>query len=426
MLVIENPKQSKNSRTGRASWFPYYAGFSEKFARAIIASACLSERSVILDPWNGSGTTTFVALERGHRAIGIDINPAMVVAAKARCMNPRDASSLVPLANDIVAKAVGQIRVSAVEPLTTWFTPSTAVAFRNIDYAIQELLLPPEQKAGGGCLHQVDDMSDLAAFFYIALFRIVRRSLQPFFTTNPTWVKRAKYGSLVEVSEEDVNLSYVKVVGQMAAALQSEQLDSRGSTASIIINCGSSEELPLNDSSVDLIVTSPPYCTRIDYAVAAMPELAVLGHSPDGSVRELRRKMMGTSTVPQVAPDPQEAWGSSCLSFLENIRRHGSKASSTYYYKNHLQYYGSMYSSLKEILRVMRRGAKCALVIQDSYYKEIHNDLPSIVQEMVSGMGGEPIASMAYPAGARMGNRHAAARKYGPRKAIETVFCFEK
>ncbi|WP_410712175.1 DNA methyltransferase [Bradyrhizobium sp. BEA-2-5] len=39
---------------------------------------------VVLDPWNGSGTTTSVANGAGLTAVGIDINPAMAVVAKAR------------------------------------------------------------------------------------------------------------------------------------------------------------------------------------------------------------------------------------------------------------------------------------------------------------------------------------------------------
>jgi hypothetical protein len=35
--------------------------------------------------------------------------------------------------------------------------------------------------------------------------------------------------------------------------------------------------LPLDAESVDLVITSPPHCARIDYAVKTKFELAVMG-----------------------------------------------------------------------------------------------------------------------------------------------------
>ena len=44
------------SRVGTCvSWDPYYAGFSERFAERLIASARLNTASIVSDPWNGSG-----------------------------------------------------------------------------------------------------------------------------------------------------------------------------------------------------------------------------------------------------------------------------------------------------------------------------------------------------------------------------------
>src|SRR6185436_4394444 len=77
-------------------------------------------------------------------------------------------------------------------------------------------------------------------------------------------------------------------------------------------------------------------------------------------------------------------WGTTCLAFLEQLKNHQSKASATYYYKNHLQYFDGMFKSLAELHRVLEEDGTCVLVVQDSYYKDIQNDLPRIVTEMAS------------------------------------------
>src|SRR5687767_8614435 len=82
-FIIQNPKRNRNTRFGRASWYPYYAGFSPYFAQSLLASSGLNQTARIGDPWNGGGTTTTSAAMLGHHAYGYDLNPVMVVVAKA-------------------------------------------------------------------------------------------------------------------------------------------------------------------------------------------------------------------------------------------------------------------------------------------------------------------------------------------------------
>jgi hypothetical protein len=49
----------------------------------MIVSSC-DEKSVVLDVFGGSGTTALVALQLGHRAITIDINPDYTNEARER------------------------------------------------------------------------------------------------------------------------------------------------------------------------------------------------------------------------------------------------------------------------------------------------------------------------------------------------------
>jgi ribosomal protein L11 methylase PrmA len=59
------------------------ATFPPELARRMIVSSC-DEKSVVLDVFGGSGTTALVALQLGHRAIMIDINPDYTNEARER------------------------------------------------------------------------------------------------------------------------------------------------------------------------------------------------------------------------------------------------------------------------------------------------------------------------------------------------------
>jgi hypothetical protein len=191
------------------------------------------------------------------------------------------------------------------------------------------------------------------------------------------------------------------------------------------IQVASSTNLPLKSRSIAAICSSPPYCTRIDYAVATAPELAVLGIG-GFAYRELRAKMIGSSMVTHKEPEPTFMWGSRCCRFLERVATHPSKASATYYLRNHLQYFDGIVRSLAELDRILVRGAPCVLVIQDSYYKDIHNNLPAIVEEMGQALGWSLVARYNYLSKRHMGrvNRYAA-QFYRPRAAAESVLIFE-
>ena len=96
-LLITSPKRDKDGHSGWEGFFPYYAGYPTQFATDVIRTAGLAPRSSVLDPWNGSGTTTYAASQLGHTAIGLDLNPVMIVIARARMLSPSEANSLLPL-----------------------------------------------------------------------------------------------------------------------------------------------------------------------------------------------------------------------------------------------------------------------------------------------------------------------------------------
>jgi SAM-dependent methyltransferase len=375
---MENPKLRGRDSVS-ATWYRYYPGFSERFARSVLSSAALGKGAWVLDPWNGSGTTTSTAAAMGVNVCGYDLNPAMVLVAKARCLDPAEYPSLKPLSVHLTRKAKRPFEVRHDDPLLAWLVPSSVAAARGIEAAIQKLLIDDGGYANISA-RGPDTISDLAAFFYIALFRTLRNILRPFRASNPTWVKRpdSKNSRLRPSGEilRSVFRAELREILPAPIAVHGVQRAKR------VLKVGSSENLPLEERSIDIVLASPPYCTRIDYAVATSAELALLGFGSDAEFNKLRRELIGSTTVPKILPETSDDWGTSCLSFLEKLRVHSSKASATYYYKNHLQYFRSMSTSIGEINRVLKPGGTCVLVVQDSYYKDLHNDLPAILTDM--------------------------------------------
>jgi len=426
-LVITNPKRGAAAQAGRDQWFPYYAGFSSEFAGQVIASSSLVKGSALMDPWNGSGTTTSSAVLNGYKAIGFDLNPVMAVVAKARLLPQCELASIAPLLSDILKKAARSKGAPDVrEPLRIWFAPAAAVTVRRIERAIYGLLVSAAQS--GGALDSIRDLSSLAAFFYVALFRAARSLLHRFKGTNPTWITRPRtINSRIRPAASNVRECFANYVTQMVLSSLSAPGEREYRTADSSIRVASSEDLPVRRGTIDFVLSSPPYCTRIDYGVATSPELAVLGFEVDARLGELRARLIGTPTIQADTPDPNASWGNTCLALLERIGNHPSKAAKAYYYKTYVQYFAAMARSFSEVSRCLKEQAQCVLVVQDSYFKDTHIDLAAIFSEMALSTSLKLRRQVNFPISRTFGSINSSSRSYrNTASATESVLCFAK
>lgn len=379
--TLPSPKQYR-AKVGNP-WFPYYAGYSVDFVEHVLSQVSGLKGKQVLDPWNGAGTTSIVARHLGAQAWGFDLNPAMTLVAKSRLLSRNVLASVVPLAFDVLA-GIQFDRTSPSDPLCEWFSPTSAVAVRGLERSVHRVLVRRPCSSTDGAWY--DECSALAAFFYLALFRTGRSLLSPFRTTNPAWIRSPSHPSArVRPNFETIKKAFLAVVSELAASHNSLP-ETNPSTDRVTLRTANSASLPLPDGSIDVVVASPPYCTRLDYAVATKVELAVLGLGIEDFLA-LRRQLMGTTSVSMHQAPVQSEWGPTCQRLLEHIQKHPSKSSSGYYWRTHRQYFHGLFGSIAELSRVLVGAGECTLVVQDSYYKELRTDLAQITIEMADGLG---------------------------------------
>lgn len=390
---FRSPKLRSDGPTIASRRYPYYAGFSEAFARDALLGIHLPPGSVILDPWNGSGTTTAVGTELGLSAIGADINPAMAIVARARVAGGVDGGELRGSLEAVFAAAARSRTPATTDPLQCWFDDGTASRLRRLERAISA------NYAGGAAFWLGKDIDlaetsgDEAALLYLALFRVIDTLVARFRKSNGTWVSQARSETeLVHASWPSIRSLFHREVADCEP-----RITSNGPVAVPQILIADAAELPLASRSVSAVIGSPPYCTRIDYAVATRPQLATLGLGME-AFRALRLSTLGTTAITnnRLLPAEREGWGATCLDLLANIRSHQSKASMSYYYKTFIRYFSKIYRCLSELARVLKPSGVAVLVVQDSYYKDIHIDLPSILIEMLIDVGFVVIDSQGF------------------------------
>ncbi|NAO33396.1 DNA methylase [Pseudomonas syringae] len=430
-IVILNPKLYKDPKRSKESRiFPYYAGYSSEFSNNLLSTLGLSRNAIIFDPWNGSGTTTRSAFTNGFDSIGFDLNPSMILVAKARLLSPLEHPSLVAIATSLVEQAritISSYSGSKNDPLLKWFSTCGATPIRVLESKINHLLISSGAYLKLDNNEAMDLVSPLAAFFYVSLFRTVRKLLIDFIPSNPTWVKHPKTKlNRKRPTLEHIFETFIEEVKILISRESSFEATSRDTESSVKLQIGNAEDIFLKDNSVDAIISSPPYCTRIDYAVSTTIELAVI-RCEQREFDVLRRCLTGTSTVERTAAPVDKKWGDTCVNFLDSLYSHPSRASKGYYFKNHLQYFGSLSRSLGEIARVLKPGKLCFLVVQDSYYKEIHNDVPLIASEMANAFGLKIARREDFRTSRSMVGVNLNSKKYlKSRNTTESVLCFQK
>jgi len=381
---IRSPKQVGSSGGHvEERWYPYYAGYTEGFVDDVISTLDITAGSTILDPWNGSGTTTVRAAAAGCRAIGLDANPVLVLVGRGRLLQRGATKSITPLAEEILDVASRKDQPLDNDPLQVWLKEGSVGPVRSLEQATYQVLIDRsdyELLATKG----LDGVSTIASVFYVALFATLRSQLRKLKGSNPTWTRTPKTEEeRVEIDalalRRDFLSACTRLQNHLAGCGVTDQAGEAGE-----VKLGDSISVDLSDCLADVVITSPPYCTRIDYVVSTAAELALLGFGKT-ELKVMRDAMVGTPTISGEDSDSQLT--PSVLALLDSIRTHESKASESYYHKYYRQYFSSMTKSLSSITNSCTSDARMVLVVQDSYYKEVRVDLASLLPELADQYG---------------------------------------
>ena len=330
------------SRRSKNEFYRYYAGYPLDFAEWALRRLKLPEKSLVIDPWNGSATTAAACARLGLSFHGYDINPVMVHLGRARVASAADFEDAAELI-ELVRTYLGAAEVTSLAEV--------GAAFRQIP-------------VGSEPAHSVA---------IAALFPFARRLLTTSKTKNPSWFRKGAGLKDAEVPRGDLFETWVSMVEQVSL-WRSSQDDAEG--VAIAIERGDSRKSLGRKDAFDGLLTSPPYLTRLDYVQATLPEFLLLSELetvPD--IQRLRRSMLGSPLTSDRPTSSVERLPKEIRALLGRIADHSSKASASYYYRFFSTYFVDLQASMRNIGRALKGGGKGCIVVQSSHYKEIEVDL---------------------------------------------------
>lgn len=385
---LASAKRTKTERAGMHSWHPYYAGYSEQFVDSAIKHLNLSSSDIILDPWAGSGTTGIVATRSNIPSIMIDINEVMVSFAAAKTPFVLTHSENIRNYFYKLASINPTSQTPENDSLEKVFSRECAKLIRGVHDTIPRkpsfknnpcYLESPSDKA---LLNTQDRIDPIYSFYKSVLLKTIRTLSGIKKSANPTWLK----GSNEQISFtkekffESLILNCEGMLNDISRFYGSNKINMEHSC----IN-GSVKKMKIDSDSIDAVITSPPYLTRIDYVMATLPEMLL--SADESKITQVRHATTGAPVITKNERYQLDSWGATCNSILDGIKNHPTKAAATYYWKNIIQYFMDTHESLIEINRVLKKGGKALLVVQSSYFKEINIPLGELYCEMAEGLG---------------------------------------
>jgi hypothetical protein len=218
-----------------------------------------SPNATVLDPFCGSGTTLVEALLRSRNSIGIDCDPlACLIAgaktAKVSYARIKELGECIRRTWCDAAEAL-EFPMPGLENFTHWFAESTWAHLQSLMAAIRRLRCSDDERR-----------------FVLCVFSsIIRWVSNADDQTQKTYVS----GTLKKKPPE-VHATFWKSFDRAVSGLHRLQIHRLPRSHAQVIQADATD-LQLPESSIDLVVTSPPYLDSVDYMYNFMLEYFWLG-----------------------------------------------------------------------------------------------------------------------------------------------------
>lgn len=320
----------------------------------------------VLDPMAGSGTTILEAALRGRRGLGVDIDPLARLIGRVKTMAISDVDVAWAGAEVIREATVFAQDESRVAAVLAQFDAETR-AF--VDYWFAS----PTQAELAALITAISNIEPVSVREYLLVVFssvIITKSggvslAMDLAHTRPHKVKdRAPAKSAIKQFE----VRLAKAIKSLAGRPEWPDQPS--------ILAGDARNLPVPDSSVQLIVTSPPYANAIDYMRAHKFSLVWMGMAIK-ELSELRSGYIGAERINVKLDQPLPARAEALLTSLSALDAKKARVLR--------QYFLEMRSAIAEMHRVLEPGRAAIIVVGASTMRGL--DIPT--PEMLGDIGME-------------------------------------
>jgi len=378
-------------------WYRFVLSFPPHLVRQYLDRFEVADRSLVLDPFCGTGTTLVECKKKGTSSVGIEAHPMAHFASRVKTTWSISPDGLFKHAQAVADRTTRRLRSEGFEdgPLIPRKRPH-GQNLRRLSPDVERLLLRGSISAIP--LHKV----------LVLLEEIECGNGSPFYDHERLALAKAlihcisnlEFGPEVGVgpprSDAQVVMAWMDCVSAMVDDLR-DLREMNNAPAKTLEADSRSLDGVLLPESVHAVITSPPYPNEKDYTRTTRLESVLLGFiRSKEELRNVKRGLMRSNTRNVYVGDTDDGWVADypriqqIAAQIEARRQELGKTSGfeRLYAKVTKLYFGGMARHLKSLQRVLRPGAMLAYVVGDqASYLRVMIPTGQILADIAQSLG---------------------------------------
>ena len=411
IIDSHNGKASSAANFPFHNWYYFVLGYSPQFPEYILDKYNLAEKSFVVDPFMGTGTTLAVCKSRGIPSGGIDANDFFVDVANVKLNWAADLGLLKKFRHELLhiiperysgfdftngnGPGTNQesIQLSLFEAKGKYRESVQEYVTRHRVKMLDPRYISDKPFAKWHIIKKLIDeripSGDIKKFFDLAIASILVAS------------SNVRYGpgfGLIKPKDDiDVYALFRDKVDKMISDLEMATEEQKNTISRVIK--GDSREVAkyFDPESVDLMITSPPYPGDHEYTKHTRLELIAMGYAQNlDEFRVIKKRMLRGSTTNLYNRDNDKEHVKHLQSIAkitklieERLKADGATSGfEKLYTKLVWEYFGGMSLVFKDALRVLKPDGTFHLLVSDSHaFKMVHIQTAQILAEIALDAG---------------------------------------
>lgn len=318
------------------------------------------ENDLILDPFGGCGTTLVESKAKGRRSIGVDINPvaALIARVKTNIIEPEKICDQYEYVLEKLKSYSEDVKIDVPESerLDYWFQPRQK---HKLAFLLQEINFLAE--------------TELREFFLCAFSNILKncsiwhpKSNKP--TRDFTKIPSDPFSAFAAQAKAMIKgnnyfYRHVKSLGRLGVSCE--------------MHCRDARDIPTDDDSAHMVITSPPYVTSYEYA--DLHQLSSLWFEHTKDLADFRKRFIGTSNHETKIIAPHSKIANKIGADLQAI--HNKTAIEV------MTYFTEMNQVFEEMYRILKPNGTACIVIGNTRLKGVEILNAQVFAEQLLNLG---------------------------------------
>jgi SAM-dependent methyltransferase len=353
-------------------WYRFVLSYPAHLVSYYLNDFGLRNDQVVLDPFCGTGTTLIQARLNQIESVGIEANPFAYFASKVKVDWDVNPDHLIRIANEIAKETTDILREQGIDERQI-FSPINSDKLRTLREDETKLILE-------------DSISPLPLHKALVLLDAInlRQSERCFdhlrlaFAKNLVFrISNLHFGPEVGIgkAKQDAEVvgSWFAEVKNIAADLQKVRGKDYPQSRVYLADARNISQI-IEPTSIDAVITSPPYPNEKDYTRTTRLESVILGFIlSKEDLRKLKHSLIRSNTRGVYKEDNDDEWIAGnqeiqrIAEAIENRRIELGKTSGfeKLYGRVTKLYFGGMARHLSDLRIILRPGARLAYVVGD-------------------------------------------------------------